>query len=738
MNNILEHLNPAQREAVEYNDGPHLVIAGAGSGKTRVLTYKIAYLLQNGVRAYNILALTFTNKAAREMRNRIENLVSKDEARYLWMGTFHAICARILRTESQYIGFSHDFSIYDTSDSKSLIKTILKEQQLDDKIYKANAVLSRISWAKNNMYDPVAYNRDSTIIKFDLLSRMPMTGFLYSEYQKRLLQANAMDFDDLLFNTNILFRDNPDVLQKYQQGFHYILVDEYQDTNFAQYMIVRSLAEPQQNICVVGDDAQSIYSFRGANIQNILNFRKDYSSARLFKLERNYRSTQNIVNAANSLISKNIHQIPKHVYSEKSEGDKLKIKTLDTDRDEASFLARHTAEICRKQHYGYNDIAILYRTNAQSRVIEDEMRKQAIPYRIYGGLSFYQRKEIKDATAYLNLVVNHNNEEALVRIINFPKRSIGDTTVDKIRLAARENNTAMFQVLANPQEYGVQISPATCKRVVAFYNMIDSASRQLEQMSAYQIVDLILKTSGLMAEALIDKSSDGTDRYQNLDELRNSVREFEEIRHQDGQDFVPLSDFLSEIALVTDQDKQEKTDEPRVTLMTVHSAKGLEYPVVMIAGMEDNLFPSAFAESENEIEEERRLFYVAITRAMDSCLITNARTRFRNGQINFSMPSRFLRDIDEQFIENKKDTQEQRQFVSSFIQPNFKPLNTVETGRQDIESPYPIGSRVRHSVFGEGTVIAAYNENDNDKIEIQFDKVGKKILLIRFAKLEKL
>ena len=749
MQNFLDQLNPAQREAVEYNDGPHLVIAGAGSGKTRVLTYKIAYLLQQGIQAHNILALTFTNKAAREMRNRIQSLVSNDEARYLWMGTFHSICARILRIEAQRLGFTRDFSIYDTPDTKSAIKAILKEHQIDDKVYKVSAVMSRISWAKNNMYEPARYFADPTAQQYDRYARMPQIGMIYTEYQRHLRESNAMDFDDLLFNMNILLNSNSDILQKYQQGFQYVLVDEYQDTNYAQYVLVRLLAAPQQNICVVGDDAQSIYSFRGADIQNILNFRQDYTNARLFKLERNYRSTQNIVNAANSLIHKNIHQIPKNVYSEKAEGEKLIIQSLETDREEAAFITKKTISFHRQQFVGYDRIAILYRTNAQSRVIEDEMRKQAVPYRIYGGLSFYQRKEIKDATAYMRLVTNPNDEEALMRIINFPKRGIGDTTIEKVQSVARQLGKPIFQLLADPLQYGVQLSKATCNRIVGFHNMIISFREQLEQMSAYQMTDLILKNTGLMAEALTDKTAEGTDRYENLDELRNSVREFEELQHQDGIDFVPLTNFLSEISLVTDQDQKEKTDEPRVTLMTIHSAKGLEYPVVIIAGMEDNLFPSSFVETEKELEEERRLFYVAITRAMEHCIITYARTRFRNGQLTFSLPSQFLKDIDDEYVEkqNRNTVSSQPNTYNSphsnlatphFTSSNFQPLNTQTSDRKEIECPYPIGSRVLHGVFGAGTVLAAYNENQNDKIEIRFDKVGTKTLLLRFAKLQTL
>ena len=748
-NPILEQLNPAQRQAVIYNEGPHLVIAGAGSGKTRVLTYKIAYLLQQGVPAYCILALTFTNKAAREMRNRIQNLVSNDEARYLWMGTFHSICTRILRTEAIRLEYTHDFSIYDTPDTKSVIKNILKEKQLDDKQYKLNNVLSRISWAKNNMYDTRKYAQNQQIQKYDRACRMPLMSMIYSEYQQRLHASNAMDFDDLLFNMNILLQQYPDVLQKYQQNFRYILVDEYQDTNYAQYMIVRALAEPQRNICVVGDDAQSIYSFRGADIRNILNFQKDYADAQLFKLERNYRSTQNIVNAANSLIKKNINQIPKQVYSEKETGEKILIKSLATDREEALFIVQQINIKHRNKQFSYNDIAVLYRTNAQSRVIEDELRKQLIPYRIYGGLSFYQRKEIKDATAYMRLVNNPQDEEALLRIINFPKRGIGDTTIDKIQTRAREINKPMFQLLNDPISYGVDISAATNNRIAHFYEMINSFREQIDQLSASQIVELILKATGLMAEALADKTAEGTDRYQNLDELRNSVREFEETQLQDGVDFVPLSAFLSEISLVTDQDQTERTDEPQVTLMTVHSAKGLEFPIIIIAGMEDNLFASAFAEVEDNIEEERRLFYVAITRAMQQCIITYAHSRYKNGQVNFSLPSRFIRDINDDFIIKQdtayttpswQNTSWDRPEKIATSTPtstlNLKPLNSIQSERVEIESQYPNGSRVQHSVFGLGTVISSYNENGNDKIEIRFDKVGTKTLLLRFAKLQ--
>jgi len=748
MQNILDDLNPAQRAAVANTDGPQLVIAGAGSGKTRVLTYKIAYLLEQGVSAYNILALTFTNKAAREMRERIKKLVSNNDAHYLWMGTFHAICARILRSEATHIGYNHDFSIYDTADSKSVIKAIIKEMQIDDKVYKINAVMSRISWAKNNMYDFEQYSNNADIQEYDRLSRMPLLWKIYMEYQKRLRASNAMDFDDLLFNMNVLLSNHTDVRTKYQQGFRYILVDEYQDTNFAQYLIVRTLAEPQQNICVVGDDAQSIYSFRGADIQNILNFQKDYPNSQLYKLERNYRSTQTIVNAANSLIKKNINQIPKEVYSEKSVGDKILVESLDTDREEAKFLTQRAKNL-RLSNYSYDQIAILYRTNAQSRAIEDEMRKQSVPYRIYGGLSFYQRKEIKDALAYIRLVNNLYDEESLLRIINFPKRSIGDTTMDKVVAMARQLNKPVFTLLANPIGFGVSISNATNNRIIKFHDMILHLQEQMSMSSATQMVDMILKVSGLMAEALTDKTADGTDRYQNLDELRNSVREFEQTRLQDGEQVVTLTDFLSEVSLATDQDKTEKNDTPRVTLMTVHSAKGLEFPIIMIAGMEDNLFPSAFAEEENNMEEERRLFYVAITRAMDQCIITYARSRFRNGNVNFSIPSRFLQEIDDAYLRKEENNHSATAFLSTSkptnIDHNYSLPNHLQrlpksndSAREDITTPFEVGSRVCHNVFGQGTVLATYKENGNEKIEIQFDTFGKKTLLLLFAKLEKI
>lgn len=747
---FLNDLNPAQYEAVTHPDGAQLVIAGAGSGKTRVLTYKIAYLLANGVSASNILALTFTNKAAREMKSRIESLVGNDTARYLWMGTFHSICARILRTEANKLDFGRDFTIYDTTDTKSVVKAIVKEKQLDDKQYKSSTVLNRISWAKNNMYDPQSYCSNKKIWDYDRSCGILALGEIYVEYQKRLRQANAMDFDDLLFYVNILLNTNEEFRNRYQGLFQYILVDEYQDTNFVQYQIVKSLALPQNNICVVGDDAQSIYSFRGADIQNILNFQSDYSDSQLYKLERNYRSTQNIVDAANSVIKKNIGQIPKDVYSEKEQGDKIKVISLSTDREEASFVATDIRSQKKNYDFNYEDIAILYRTNAQSRVLEDEMRKQAIPYRIYGGLSFYLRKEIKDALAYIRLIINPQDEEALLRIINVPKRGIGDSTIDKIQQYAHENLRNMYDLLAAPLDHGISLSAATAKRVTSFYNLIENMREQIEKLDAYGMMELVLKNSGLLAEALMEKNAEGTDRYQNLDELRNSVREFTETQIQDGAEFVTIQSFLSEVALLTDLDQKDDPTEKKITLMTIHSAKGLEFPIVYIVGLEDNLFPSAMADLENNIEEERRLFYVAITRAMNKCIITYAKSRFKNGQVNFAIPSRFLNDIDQKYVEkttaNSKNTIETNQWgrfernndVGRTVfrtQTNLKKLSTTQTPRTDIESPFPINSRVQHSVFGAGTVLAAYRENENDKIEIQFDQVGKKTLLLRFVKL---
>lgn len=749
--NYLDELNPAQRAAVEYNEGPHLVIAGAGSGKTRVLTYKIAYLLQQGVNAGNILALTFTNKAAREMKTRIASLVGEHVARYLWMGTFHSICSRILRQEAEHIGYTHDFTIYDTTDSKSVIKHIVKDMQLDEKQYKSSVVLGRISMAKNQLLSPTSYSANREYIMQDRFARIPEVARIYAEYNRRLKACNAMDFDDLLFMTNVLFKNNTEVLHKYQEYFHYLLVDEYQDTNYSQYLIVKRLAEPQNNVCVVGDDAQSIYSFRGANIENILTFQKGYETAKLFKLERNYRSTQIIVNAANSLIRHNRGQIPKAVYSELEMGDRLQLSTYMSDRDEGKAVATQIKQLYR-QGYDYENIAVLYRTNAQSRVIEDELRHLSIPYRIYGGTSFYQRKEIKDAIAYFRLAVNPADNEAFIRVINYPLRGIGDTTVMKVREAARMANCSMMEAIINPQAVQLSVNSTTQNKLNAFAAMIQGFGEKITTMDAYEFASMVLRDSGVMREAKADTTQEGIARYENLEEMLSGIHEFVEQHLRDGQAFTPMTDFLSEVSLLTDQDENKDDNQARVTLLTVHAAKGLEFKVTFIVGLEENLFPSQFCQAPKEIEEERRLLYVAITRSMERCYLTNARQRFRNGQTVFSSPSRFIKDIDSCYIQSLQGfpVASQRPVIpempkvpSSPTTGKLKKLNPTTGGesgksRKEVRSEWKKNDRVEHKVFGLGTVLDVYRENDNDKIDIKFDKNGQKTLLLTYAKLTKI
>lgn len=752
--NYLDELNAAQRAAVEYNDGPQLVIAGAGSGKTRVLTYKIAYLLEHGVHAGNILALTFTNKAAREMKSRIANLVGEQVARYLWMGTFHSICTRILRQEAELIGYTRDFTIYDTTDSKSVIKHIVKDMQLDEKTYKPSVVLSRISLAKNQLLSPTSYSSNRDYTMQDRFARIPEVSRIYAEYNRRLKACNAMDFDDLLFMTNTLFKNHEEVLQKYQELFRYILVDEYQDTNYSQYLIVKRLAEPENLICVVGDDAQSIYSFRGANIENILTFQKGYANAQLFKLERNYRSTQTIVNAANSLIRHNRGQIPKAVYSELALGDRLQLSTYMSDRDEGKAVAQQV-KLLHRQGYDYESIAVLYRTNAQSRVIEDELRHLGIPYRIYGGMSFYQRKEIKDAIAYFRLAVNPHDNEAFARVINYPLRGIGDTTVMKVREAARLAACSMMEVICNPEAAKLDVSAATQKKLTAFAEMINGFSARVATTDAYEFASDVMRETGVLREAKADTTQEGKDRLENLEEMLAGIHEFVDQRLREDNAFVPMTEFLSEVSLLTDQDEKQEDNQPRITLLTVHAAKGLEFKVAFIVGLEENLFPSQFCQAPKEIEEERRLLYVAITRAMERCYLTNARQRFRNGQTQFSSPSRFLKDIDTCYVQQTQAMSSYTpqplkvhtsttsiSYSSSSLSSNGKlksvskqvGSSTTKT-RKEVRSEWKKQDRVVHKVFGAGTVLDVYHENDNDKIDIQFDNVGKKTLLLTYAKL---
>lgn len=647
MTSLLEQLNPSQREAVEYNDGPSLVIAGAGSGKTRVLTFKIAYLLEQGMRPWNILALTFTNKAAREMKERIGRLVGEEQARALHMGTFHSIFSRILRREAALIGYNNNFTIYDESDSRSLLKNIAKAMNLDDKVYKPATVHNRISMAKNHLISAEDYAIDKSALQRDVEAKMPAVGQVYKAYQARLRQANAMDFDDLLVNTYILFRDNEEIRQRYADYFHFILVDEYQDTNFAQQQIVLQLAKERGCVCVVGDDAQSIYAFRGANIDNILDFQSHFQDTRLFKLEQNYRSTQRIVQAANSLIRHNKRQIQKDVYSRNDEGEKIIYKPAYSDREEAMIVCNDIQRLRRKDQCTYSDFAILYRTNAQSRVFEEEMRRQSIPYRIYGGMSFYQRKEIKDMIAYFRLVCNPDDEEAFRRILNYPARGIGDATLQKIQTAAASYGVSLWQVIVNPQLYALNVNKGTLSKLDSFRQLISSFIEKLATVDAFQLGEQIIKESGISSDLYSSTEPDAVARQENLQEFVSGIHDFVDTRQEEGsENQVYLPDFLQEVALLTDLDSDDEEGE-RVSLMTVHAAKGLEFRTVFIVGLEENIFPSPMStNSRRELEEERRLLYVAITRAEEHCILTNAKNRFRYGRMEFDTPSRFLNDID--------------------------------------------------------------------------------------------
>ena len=744
MNSFLDQLNESQRAAVLCTEGASLIVAGAGSGKTRVLTYRIAYLLQQGVPAGSIMALTFTNKAAREMKERILKLSEfssqPSDYRYLMMGTFHSICTRLIRPHADLLGYTRDFSIYDTTDSKSLIKSICKECGLDEKTYKPAAVLSRISNAKNAGISPREYGMNQNLLREDREQRLYDIPSVYELYQARLQAANAMDFDDLLINMLRLMAVSPEVCNQYQQQFRYILVDEYQDTNYIQFKLVEKLAAPQNNICVVGDDAQSIYSFRGADIRNILNFRHVYPQAQLFKLERNYRSTQTIVNAANALIHKNQNQIEKTVYSENEQGQPLHLQPYMDDRTEALGVA---TQIQRQRHKGYDSFAVLYRTNAQSRVIENELRKLNIPYRIYGGTSFYQRKEIKDALGYFRLAVNGRDNEALLRIVGFPGRGIGETTMKKVALNAIEHHRAYLDVMRSPEETGLDVSAGTQKKLQSFALYIDGLRDQSETMDAFAFAEMVLRTSGVMTALALDRSQEGIDRAQNVQELLNAIHEFIAQRATEGIDFTPITDFLSEVSLLTDQDEHIEDTSERVTLMTVHAAKGLEFPVVFIVGLEENLFPSQFCIKPSEIEEERRLLYVAITRAMEQCHLSFARQRFRNGTFNFASPSRFLNDIDRRYFEVERPAAPKMpsiQITPSIPSTPISQKSPVSKAQSPIACSWEAGDRVSHRVFGDGEVLRVYRDEvtENDKIEIRFDTQGVKTLLLTHAKLERI
>ena len=654
---LLNDLNEAQRAAVEYIDGPSLVIAGAGSGKTRVLTYKIAYLLSQGMKPWSIMALTFTNKAAREMKERIGKLVGNDLAQHLYMGTFHSIFSRILRAEAEHIGFNNNFTIYDESDSRSLIKAIVKEMGLDDKKYKPAAVHAKISMAKNNLMSAAAYESDAAIFEQNKRAQMPEVGKIFVAYVQRCKQANAMDFDDLLTLTYQLFREHEDIRHKYAARFDYVLVDEYQDTNHVQMSIVMQLCQEKQRVCAVGDDSQSIYSFRGANIDNILNYQRQFQGTRLFKLEQNYRSTQTIVAAANSLIKHNRNQIPKDVFSENAKGEKIQYKPAYSDKEEAVIVAKDVKRIKREDGCQYNDFAILYRTNAQSRSFEEEFRKQGIPYRIYGGLSFYQRKEIKDIIAYFRLVANPDDEEAIKRIINYPARGIGATTVLKIADCAHQNQVSFWEVIGAPELYGLAVNKGTMNKLETFRLLISSFIERAQTTDVYELGDAIIKESGIRQDIMSGKDADDLARQENLEEFLSGMSAFVDERREEGRfDELFLQDYLQDVALLTDADSDGDKDEPRVSLMTVHAAKGLEFPTVFVVGLEENIFPSPLsAASLRELEEERRLLYVAITRAEKHCILTNAKNRWRYGKMEFDNPSRFIDEIDSKLIDSQEE-----------------------------------------------------------------------------------
>ena len=685
---LLKDLNEAQRAAVEYIDGPSLVIAGAGSGKTRVLTYKIAYLLSQGMKPWSIMALTFTNKAAREMKERIGNLVGNDLAQHLYMGTFHSIFSRILRAEAEHIGFNNNFTIYDESDSRSLIKAIVKEMGLDDKKYKPAAVHAKISMAKNNLMSAAAYESDAAIFEQNKRAQMPEVGKIFVAYVQRCKQANAMDFDDLLTLTYQLFREHEDIRHKYAARFDYVLVDEYQDTNHVQMSIVMQLCQEKQRVCAVGDDSQSIYSFRGANIDNILNYQRQFQGTRLFKLEQNYRSTQTIVEAANSLIKHNRNQIPKDVFSENAKGEKIQYKPAYSDKEEAAIVAKDVKRIRREDGCQYSDFAILYRTNAQSRSFEEEFRKQGIPYRIYGGLSFYQRKEIKDIIAYFRLVANPDDEEAIKRIINYPARGIGATTVLKIADCAHQNQVSFWEVIGAPERYGLAVNKGTMNKLETFRLLISSFIERAQTTDVYELGDAIIKESGISQDIMSGKDADDLARQENLEEFLSGMSAFVEERREEGRfDELFLQDYLQDVALLTDADSDGDKDEPRVSLMTVHAAKGLEFPTVFVVGLEENIFPSPLsAASLRELEEERRLLYVAITRAEKHCILTNAKNRWRYGKMEFDNPSRFIDEIDGKLIDCQ-DEAGGSLFGSMSDQPEWARAQRPRRPWEDAEQP---------------------------------------------------
>lgn len=751
--NFINELNGSQQAAVLNTDGPSLVIAGAGSGKTRVLTYRIAQLLSQGVPAYKILALTFTNKAAREMQKRIAELVGSEIAANLWMGTFHSIFSKILRFEAEKLGYTSSYTIYDTQDSKNLIKAIVKDMKLDDKVYKPSVILGRISMAKNNLVVAQSYAQSSRILSEDTASKRPLIGDIYKQYQQRCKQSDTMDFDDLLLQTNILFRDHPDILEKYRQKFSYILVDEYQDTNYSQYLIVKKLSEVHRNICVVGDDAQSIYSFRGARIENILNFKNDYPDYKLYKLEQNYRSTTTIVDAANCVISKNKEQIPKRTFSENEEGEKIKVLRALSDKEEGFQVTNEIFRLANYEQQDYSDFAILYRTNAQSRILEEALRKRNIPYKIYGGQSFYQRKEIKDLLAYFRLTVNQNDEEALKRIINYPRRGIGDSTVDKLREIAGKYQVSIWTVLCNLNKVADAFNAGTIAKLQKFGALIERFKEHVTNENAYDAAVIIARSSGITEDLSTDETPEGISRKENIQELLNGIKDFTETAYKAGKDD-KLGAFLEGVALLTDQDGEKEGDLNKVTLMTIHASKGLEFANVFITGLEEDLFPAQQSvTTPSALEEERRLFYVALTRAEKRIFISFATSRYKNGQIVSSRPSRFVAEIDQDFLEGFTPMREEPSGFklktsltggSGYKKPaiTLKPSAPVDLPPIDRSKLQPIdanqvvpGMVIYHPTFGAGKVINLEGLGVQKKAKVNFAEGGARTLLLKFAKL---
>lgn len=769
---LLKELSPAQKEAVEYTGGPQLIVAGAGSGKTRVLTYKIAYLISKGVNPYRILALTFTNKASEEMKIRIDNLLGYEASRSIWMGTFHSIFGRMLRIDADKIGFTRNFTIYDSADSLNLIKSLIKELNLNDDSYKPKSVAARISNAKNNLVTAEAYAQNNDFLIDDAKENREHFNVIFTKYSQRCKLSNVMDFDDMLLYTNILFKTQPETLNKYRNMYDYILVDEYQDTNFAQYLIIKKLSEMHRKLCVVGDDAQSIYSFRGAKIQNILNFKNDYDDYKLFKLEQNYRSTQNIVDAANSLIEKNTKQIPKKIFSEKDKGSKIRIEKSMTDGLEGISVAENISRMCLEEHYNYSDFAILYRTNAQSRIMEEALRKFNIHYKIFGGLSFYQRKEIKDIIAYIRLSVNHNDIEAFRRIINYPSRKIGTTSVDRILSFSNDSGIPLWDIIKDSNSYNININAGTKARISGFAYLIQEFSDKVEEINAYDFIAELVNKSGINHDLFSDKSPEGVSRYENIQELLNGVKDFCETKKNDIKNSnISVVDYLENIAILTDNENDKDVEnKDRVSLMTIHSAKGLEFKNVFIVGAEENLFPNAMAaQSLNELEEERRLFYVAITRAMENLFVCYCVNRFKFGSMTSMEPSRFIKELNPEYVEwpalmpnNKLDFSEDRKKYSDFgfkekIMPKIKTvpepkpymptkqrklvsIDKIKEEQQPASnnppSDYIPGMNIKHSSFGTGTITEIIGNGMDSKALILFDNGQTKTLLLKFAKLE--